>query len=73
MRITAGEAIALVLEFAYDYDEVSFFLIGKRSFFHLLLLTFCTNVHFFKEYVEKSDLLITLYYIIFSKRFFVGF
>ena len=25
VRITAGEAIALVLEFAYDYDEVRIF------------------------------------------------
>ena len=26
VRITAGEAIALILEFAYDYDEVPDFI-----------------------------------------------
>ena len=32
VRITAGEAIALILEFAYDYDEVRDFLRFPHSF-----------------------------------------
>ena len=42
LRITAGEAIALILEFAYDYDEVraksdsKFFLELKGSGFYWL-------------------------------------
>ena len=33
VRITAGEAIALVLEFAYDYDEVNILVCIHRDAF----------------------------------------